>query len=107
MHFLFAKSLIYNFAKFNVDDPSVCVFLASHSSEIVEVVIIQLGTVTASDMGMHHMLIILTLTFIQSHTDLNHENKKCLIFSETDDLDLHSKPLKLNYFVTCSILDNI
>ena len=33
-------------------------------------------------MLMHHMLIILTLTFIQGHTDLNHE--KCLIIqSET------------------------
>ena len=45
--------------------------------------IIKLGTVTASDMRMHHMLIILTLTFIQGHTDLNHENNKCLIILET------------------------
>ena len=34
-------------------------------------------------MVMHHMLIILTLTFIQGHTDLNHEKNKCLIISET------------------------
>ena len=26
----------------------------------------------ASDMGMHHVLLILPLTFIQGHTDLNH-----------------------------------
>ena len=32
--------------------------------------------VIASDMRMHHMLIILTLTFIQGHTDQNHENNK-------------------------------
>ena len=38
--------------------------------------------ITASDMVMHHMLIILTLTFIHGHTDLNHENNKCSIMSE-------------------------
>ena len=37
---------------------------------------------TASDMGMHHVLIMLTLTFIQGHTDLDHENNKCLNISE-------------------------
>ena len=49
----------------------VCVSLASDSSETVEVIIVKLGTVTASVMGMHHMLITLTLTFIQGHTDRN------------------------------------
>ena len=34
--------------------------------------------VTASDMSMHHVLITFTLTFIQSQTDINHENYKCL-----------------------------
>ena len=29
------------------------------------------------------MLIILTLTFIQGHTDLDHEKDKCSIISET------------------------
>ena len=45
----------------------------------------KLSMVTASDMVniMHHMLIILTLTFIQGHTDLNRENNKCSIISET------------------------
>ena len=37
------------------------------------VIIIKLGPVTAADMVMHHVLIILTLTFIQGHTALNHE----------------------------------
>ena len=32
---------------------------------------------------MHRVLIILTLTFIQVHTDLNQEDNKCLIISET------------------------
>ena len=53
---------------------SVCVSLASDSSETVEVIIVKLSTMTTSDMRMHHMLIILTVTFIQGHTDLNHEN---------------------------------
>ena len=60
----------------------VCVSLASDSSETLEVIIIKLGMMTASDMRMHHMLIILPLTFIQGHTDLNHKNK-CSIISET------------------------
>ena len=59
----------------NVDETyvclSVCVFvcvlisLTSDSSETVKVIIIKLDTVTASDMIVYHMLIILTLTFIQ------------------------------------------
>ena len=44
---------------------SVCVSLASDSLETIEVIIINLGMVTASDMVMHHVLIILTLAFIQ------------------------------------------
>ena len=59
------------------------VSLASHSSAAVEVIIVKLGTLTTSEMRMRRMLIILTLTFIQGHTDLNHENNKCLIISET------------------------
>ena len=34
-------------------------------------------------MGMHHVLIILTLTFIQGRTDLNYESNKCSIISKT------------------------
>ena len=54
----------------------LCVMsLASDSSETIEVIIIiKLGMVTASHrIIMHHVLIILKLTFIQGHTDLNHE----------------------------------
>ena len=55
----------------------VCVSLASDSSETIEVIIIiKLGTVTASDMVMHHVLMILTLAFIQGHTELNDEHNK-------------------------------
>ena len=64
----------------------VCVFLASYSSETVEVVIIKLGMVTALDTWygiMHYVLIKLALAFIQGHTDLNHENNKRSIISET------------------------
>ena len=74
--------------KSKIDDVKVCVSvvsLASDSSETVEVnevIIVKLGTVTASDMRMHQVFIILTLTFIQGHTDLNHENNKCWIISE-------------------------
>ena len=55
----------------------VRVSLASDSSETIIVVIITFCTVTSSDMTMHHVLCILTLTFIQGHTVLNHENNKC------------------------------
>ena len=51
---------------------------------------VELGSMTASDMGMRHVLNILTLTFIQDHTDLNHENNKCLIISET----IQAMPIK-------------
>ena len=79
----FVCKVVSKFANFNVDDReslyvrlSVCLSLASDSSETIEVIIIQLGTMTASDIRMHHLLIILALTFIQGHTDLNHENNK-------------------------------
>ena len=48
------------------------------------------GTVTTSDMVMHLVLITLTLTFIQGPTELNHENIKCLIISET----IQAMPIK-------------
>ena len=47
---------------------SVCLSLASDSSEAIKVIIIKFGMVTASDMIMHHVLIILSLIFIQGHT---------------------------------------
>ena len=62
----------------------VCVVsLASDFSEIIEVIIVKCGTVTASDMVMHHVLIILTSTFIQGHIDVTHDNNKCSIVSST------------------------
>ena len=61
----------------------VCLSLASDSSETIKFIIIKLGTVTASDMRTHHVLIMVTLTFIQRHTDINDENNKCSIISET------------------------
>ena len=109
----------------------VCVFLASDSSETVEVIIVKLGMVAASVLRMHHVLII--LTFIQGHTYRIHENNKCLIISETIQgmpikfalqivlLKVYmtiASPLtltfiqghkcvsdKVNYFLTCNISD--
>ena len=64
-------------------DTDTHVSFASDSSETI-VVIIKLGTITASDMLMQHVFIILTLTFIQGHIFyIYHENHKCLIISET------------------------
>ena len=61
----------------------ICLSLASGSSETIKVIIIKFGRVAASDMSMHHVLIILTLTFIHGHRDVSHENNKGLIISET------------------------
>ena len=69
----------------------VCVSLSNDSSETLEVIIIKLGMVTASNMRMHHVLIILTLTFTEGHTDLNHEHHSCSIISET----VQAMPIKL------------
>ena len=79
----------------------------------------------------YRLYIILTLTFIQSQADLNRENTKCLIipesvqtkaikfavpivrlkvyiiFSQSDDLALHSRSqlhLKLDKCLTCTII---
>ena len=64
----------------NIEE-AVCVLcvltLASDSLETIEVIIVKLGTVTASGVKMRHMLIMLTLTFIQGHTNLI---KKIYIF---------------------------
>ena len=75
----------------------VCVSLAIDSSEAIEVIIITLGTVTASVMVMHYVLILLTLTFIQGHTDLNHENHKYLITSET----VQAMPINFAVKIVC------
>ena len=39
---------------------------------------------------MHHVLIILTLTFNQSHIDLGHESNQCLVISES----IQAMPIK-------------
>ena len=63
----------------------MCLYLASDSSETIEVIIVKLGTVrTSSNVKMHHVLIIITFTFIQGRqADFNHENNQCSIISET------------------------
>ena len=99
---------------------------------MIEVIIIKLDTVAASGMSMHRVLIIATLTFtIQRDTDVNHENHKCSIISETvqaiphqvccedsptkglynrfqsDDLALHSRSpvrFKRDKVVTCTTI---
>ena len=70
----------------------LCVCVCPDSLETVEVIIIKLGTVTASDMRMHHVFIILTLTFIQGHTDLNYEDNNFWIISET----IQAMPIKFS-----------
>ena len=75
----FQRLSTLNKFKSKTDDPKsmcvcMCLSLASDSSETIEVTIIKLGTVTASEIRMHHVLIMLTLTF-QGHTYLNRENK--------------------------------
>ena len=102
--------------------------LARDSSKTVEVIIVKLGTATVSDMKMHLVSIILTLTFIQGHIDLNPDYlrnyssnahqvccedspiKGLYDYCQSDDIDLHSRSqvcLKLDYFLTCNVLDNI
>ena len=71
---------------------SVCVYVPRNRFlKTVEVIIVKVSKVTASDMIMHHVLkTILTLTFIQCHTHHNHENNKVLIMSET----IQTMPIK-------------
>ena len=68
----------------------VCVPRKRFHGNYCEVIIIKQGTVTASAMLMHHVLKILIMTFIQGHTDINHDNNKCLIISET----IEAMPIK-------------
>ena len=103
-----------------------CVRACARAIEVI--IIIKLGTVSALDMLMHHVSIILNLTFIHGHTDLSHESNKCLIILETiepmplsfavkivrlkvymsDDLYLRSQVcIQLDYVLTCNILDTI
>ena len=57
---------------------------------------------SASDMRTHRVLVIVTLTFIQGHTDQNHENK-CLIISESIQaipIKFAVKIVRLNVYMT-------
>ena len=96
--FYFVWEVVGVFANFNVDDPSlsvcVCVSVrlsvASHVSETSEAIAITFNTVTVLVTAMHHVLIILILTFIRGHTNLNHKNNKCSIISKT----IQAMPIK-------------
>ena len=69
----------------------VCASLASDSSETVNAIIIKFGTAADSDMRMHHVLMILTLTtFIQGYLDINHDNNKYSVISE----NVQAMPIK-------------
>ena len=48
-----------------------------------EAIAITVDAVTVAVTGMYHVLIILTLTFTEGHTDLNRENNKRSMISET------------------------
>ena len=85
----------------------VLVPLASDSSETIKVITIKLDTVTSSDMEMRHVLIILTLPFIQGHTDLNGENNKCSIVSETVPampIKFVVKNVRLKVYINCFLV---
>ena len=63
-----------------------------------------LGTVTASGMRMHHVLILLTLTFIQGHTYLNNENNKMFDYfrncsSNPHDMKFAAKTDRLKVYI--------
>ena len=74
------------------------------------VIIINLSTVTASEMVMLQGLIILTLTFIQGHKDRNHENNKCSIISATvqvTPIPFFVKIVGLKVYLICSQSDDL
>ena len=52
--FLFSFQSL-DFEKVNTDEAAVCLWLASDSSEAIEVIIVKLGTATASDTRMHYV----------------------------------------------------
>ena len=76
----------------------------------VEVIIINLSMVTASDMRVHHELIILTMTFIQDHTDHNHENNQGLIISkefQAMPITFSVKIVRLKVYIISSHSDDL
>ena len=66
-----------------------CLSVASHISDTSEAIAVTFDTVAASVMRLHRVLIILTLTFIQGHTDSNHENNKCDYFRKCSSSNPH------------------
>ena len=82
---------------------SVCLYLyvASHILETSEAMAIKFETATASVARIQHVLIILTLTFIQGHTDLDHEINKCSIISETVQAMPIMFAVKIGRFQVC------
>ena len=82
-----------------------CLSLASDSSETIEIIVINLGMVTDSDMVVRHVFIILTLTFIQGHIYLSHKNHTCSIISETVQairISFAAKIIQLKGYIICS-----
>ena len=88
----------------------MCLSLASNSSEPIKVIIIKVDMVIASDMRMHHVLIILTkvtlIKIVKIISSIILETfqampikfalkivrwKVYIIFSQSDDLGLHSR----------------
>ena len=86
MFLLVFKVSSQDFEEVDIDETvSLCVCPSQRiPSNTIAVIIIKLGTVTASDMKKHHVLIILILTSIQGHTDLNHENNNVRLFQKLD-----------------------
>ena len=81
----------------------VCVCpLQAIPQSTIDFIIITLGMVNAPDMRMHHVLIILTLTFIQGQADHNHENNICLIISESFQAMPIKFAVKLVYIIFAS-----
>ena len=115
--------LLWKSLRQNVVYMCMCHCVCVHACVLCMCVCVCLGMVTASDMRMHHVLIILTMTVIQGHTDLNHENNNwlfqklyedsttkglynlfwfrwtCLSFDSGSQLHL-----KLDTFLTCTII---
>ena len=109
-----------------------CLDTFADSSEMIKVITIKLGMVTASDRRMRQVFIILTEFDLHSRPkDRTHENNKCLIISETvqaipikfavkivrqkvyvifsqsDDLAVHARSqlrLKVDKCLTCTII---
>ena len=89
--FFVVFKVAYNFENLKIDEAkvsvcvgvclSMCLSLASDSSETINVIIIKFGTVTTSDMRMLGVLIILTSTFLQGHTDLLYIKREAKLLS--------------------------